>query len=53
METDFDNNEHVVIDMGNVFTKIGFSGDLPTLEIPSIMSRNKILESDKKIEISS
>ncbi len=53
METDFDNNEHVVIDMGNAFTKIGFSGDLPTLEIPSIMSRNKILESDKKIEISS
>ena len=54
METDFDNNEHVVIDMGNAITKIGFSGeDLPTLEIPSIMARNKILESDKKIEISS
>jgi actin-related protein len=54
METDFDNNEHVVIDMGNAITKIGFSGeDLPTLEIPSIMARNKLLESDKKVEISS
>ena len=29
---------------GNAITKIGFSGeDLPTLEIPSKMVRNKIL----------
>ena len=52
METEFDINEHVVIDLGNAITKIGFSGeDLPTICIPSIYAKNKISDSDKKNEI--
>ena len=37
METEFDINEHLVIDLGNAYTKIGFSGeDLPKEIIPSL-----------------
>ena len=54
METEFDVNEHIVIDLGNASTKIGFSGeDQPAVVIPSIYARNKILDSDKKNELSS
>lgn len=50
METEFDVNEHLVIDLGNAYTKIGFSGEvLPTKIIPSIYARNK--QSEKKNEI--
>ena len=52
METEFDVSEHIVIDLGNAITKIGFSGeDLPTLCIPSIYAKNKISDIDKKNEI--
>ena len=54
METEFDMNDHIVIDLGNASTKIGFSGeDQPAVVIPSIYARNKILDSDKKNELSS
>jgi hypothetical protein len=37
METEYDLIEHLVIDMGSAYTKIGFSGeDLPKYIIPSI-----------------
>jgi hypothetical protein len=37
MQTEYDLAEHIVIDLGNAITKVGFSGeDLPILEIPSI-----------------
>ena len=50
METEFDINEHLVIDLGNAYTKIGFSGeDLPKEIIPSLYARNKMF--DKKNEI--
>ena len=50
METEFDINEHLVIDLGNAYTKIGFSGeDLPKEIIPSLYARNKNF--DKKNEI--
>ena len=50
METEFDLSEHLVIDLGNAYTKIGFSGeDLPKEIIPSIYARNKMF--DKKNEI--
>ena len=50
METEFDLNEHLVIDLGNAYTKIGFSGeDLPKEIIPSLYARNKMF--DKKNEI--
>ena len=50
METEFDLNEHLVIDLGNAYTKIGFSGeDLPKEIIQSLYARNKML--DKKNEI--
>ena len=50
METEFDLNEHLVIDLGNAYTKIGLSGEvLPTKIIPSIYARNKL--SDKKNEL--
>lgn len=53
METEFDIIDHVVIDLGNAITKIGFSGeDLPAFTIPSIYGKNKILDSDKKDEMS-
>lgn len=53
METEFDITDHVVIDLGNAITKIGFSGeDLPAFTIPSIYGKNKILDSDKKDEMS-
>ena len=53
METEFDLNEHIVIDLGNALTKIGFSGkDLPVVTIPSIYAKNKMADSDKKNEIS-
>ena len=39
METQFDIEENLVIDIGSAFTKIGFSGeDLPRTIIPSIYS---------------
>ena len=50
METEFDLSEHLVIDLGNAYTKIGFSGeDLPKEIIPSLYARNKMY--DKKNEI--
>ena len=50
METEFDIGEHLVIDLGNAYTKIGFSGeDLPKEIIPSLYARNKMF--DKKNEI--
>ena len=50
METEFDLSEHLVIDLGNAYTKIGFSGeDLPKEIIPSLYARNKMF--DKKNEI--
>ena len=50
METEFDLNEHLVIDLGNAYTKIGFSGeDLQKEIIPSLYARNKMF--DKKNEI--
>ena len=42
METEFDISDHIVIDLGNAYTKIGYSGeDQPTLTIPSIYARSK------------
>ena len=50
METEFDLSEHLVIDLGNAYTKIGLSGeDLPKEIIPSLYARNKMF--DKKNEI--
>ena len=43
METEFYISEHLVIDLGNAYTKIGFSGeDLPKEIIPSLYARNKM-----------
>lgn len=54
METEFDLCEHIVIDLGNAFTKIGYSGeDQPTVVIPSIYAKNKISDPDKKNDIGS
>ena len=54
METEFDISDHIVIDLGNAYTKIGYSGeDQPTLTIPSIYARSKLYDTDKKNEISS
>ena len=54
METEFDLTDHIVIDLGNAYTKIGFSGeDQPTLTIPSIYAKSKLYDTDKKNEISS
>ncbi len=52
METEYDLQEHLVLDLGSAFTKIGFSGeDLPKMLIPSIYaSLNE--KFDKKSEIS-
>lgn len=52
METEYDVQEHLVLDLGSAFTKIGFSGeDLPKLLMPSIYaSLNE--KFDKKSEIS-
>ena len=51
METDFDLEDNIVIDLGSAFTKIGYSGeDLPRLIIPSIYS--KLIENtNNKAEI--
>jgi len=50
METEYDVSEHIVIDLGNAYTKIGFSGeDLPRLKIPSVWAESKI-DQDKKNE---
>lgn len=50
METDFDVKEHLVIDLGNAFTKIGYSGeDMPILTLPSIYGHYN--DNDKKNEI--
>jgi actin len=39
METEFDVEDNIVIDLGSAFTKIGFSGeDLPRAIVPSIYS---------------
>lgn len=52
METDFDVNEHIVIDLGNAITKVGFSGeDLPTYVMPSIHGRSIYADMEKKNEI--
>lgn len=53
METEFDLNEHLVIDLGNAFTKVGFSGeDLPKCFMPSIFGSLQNEKFDKKSEIS-
>ncbi len=50
METEYDLEEHLVIDLGHAFTKIGYSGeDSPFLIEPSI--RSTLKETDKKDEI--
>ena len=50
METEYDVSEHIVIDLGNAYTKIGFSGeDLPRLRIPSVWSESRS-DPDKKNE---
>lgn len=50
METEFDVQEHLVIDLGNATTKIGFSGeDLPRLKIPSVWAESNY-DPDKKNE---
>ncbi len=50
METEFDLQEHLVIDLGNAITKIGFSGeDLPRLKIPSVWAESN-LDADTKNE---
>jgi actin len=50
METEYDLDEHLVIDLGHAFTKIGFSGEnSPFLIEPSIYSTLK--ELNKKDEI--
>jgi hypothetical protein len=50
METEFDVQDHVVIDLGNAITKIGLSGeDLPRLKIPSVWAESN-QDNDKKNE---
>jgi actin-related protein len=50
METEYDLVEHIVIDIGNAVTKIGFSGeDLPAYVLPSIYGEYKY-DMDKKNE---
>ena len=45
METEFDLTEHLVKELGNAYTKIGFSGeDLPKEIIPSLYVRNKMFD---------
>lgn len=52
METEYDLKEHVVIDLGNAFTKLGFSGwDLPEEKIPSIFAESKV-DQEKKADLS-
>jgi hypothetical protein len=42
METEYDLEEHLIIDIGHCYTKIGLSGeDLPFLTVPSIYSTLK------------
>jgi hypothetical protein len=42
METEYDLDEHLIIDIGHCYTKIGFSGeDIPFLTVPSIYSTLK------------
>lgn len=42
METEYDMVEHLVIDIGNSMTKVGYSGeDLPTFQLPSIYGEYK------------
>lgn len=51
METEFDLEENLVIDLGSAFTKVGFSGeDLPRFVIPSIYSSLKN-DPNKKSEL--
>lgn len=51
METEFDIEENLVIDLGNAYTKIGFSGEnLPRLIVPSIYSYLKT-DPNQKSEI--
>ena len=50
METEYDLVSHLVIDLGNAVTKIGFSGeDLPRFRIPSVYAES-IIDQDKKNE---
>ena len=50
METEYDVTEHIVIDLGNAYTKIGFSGeDLPRLKTPSVWAESR-LDHEKKNE---
>ena len=45
METEFDLTEHLVIELGNAYTKIGFSGeDLPKEIIPSLTNYLQITQ---------
>ena len=54
METEYDIVENLVIDLGNAYTKIGFSGeDLPRIIIPSINGSLKEDVNDKKSDIMS
>lgn len=53
METEYDLVEHLVLDIGNAFTEVGFSGeDLPTYILPSIFGKVRKELIDKKSEIS-
>jgi len=53
METEFDITEHLVLDLGSAFTKVGYSGeDLPKLLMPSIFGNLQNEKLDKKSEIS-
>ncbi|MCQ2817822.1 MAG: hypothetical protein MJ252_11205 [archaeon] len=48
MCTDFDVTPHLVIDLGNAMTKIGFSGcDQPAIIVPSIHARNTEQEGNR------
>ena len=52
METQFDIEENLVIDLGSAYTKIGFSGeDLPRLVIPSIYASLKTDSNKKEINL--
>ncbi len=49
METEFDMSEYLVIDLGNAYTKIYFSGeDLPKEIIQLLYPRNKLFDKKKE-----
>ena len=48
METEYDTEENIVLDLGSAYTKVGVSGDyLPRLSVPSIYS---VLNLDNNID---